>query len=68
MKVWDYNLPPNWRPVTDEAWIWYLERKINYEDWADLKKDTIQKYLPRLKLDLGKQLMLQNYFAVYGTN
>lgn len=66
MKVWDYNLPKNWRPPNDEAWIWYLERKINYDDWQGLKLDVIKKFWRKLHLDPGKKLMLKNYFDLYG--
>lgn len=68
MKLWDYQLPKKWRPKTNEAWIWYLERKINYDDWTSLTPRIIKKYFRRLKLDQGKRLMLKNYFAKYGAN
>ena len=67
MKNWDYNLPKNWQPTNAASWIWYLERKINYDDWRDLKPKIIKKYLGKLKLDAGKKIMLQNYFERYGT-
>ena len=66
MKLWDYKIPKNWQPPNDEAWIWYLERKINYGDWAGLKPAKIKKYWGKLKLDPGKKIMTQNYFDLYG--
>lgn len=66
MKTWDYNLPKRWRPTTPEAWVWYLERKINYDDWRGLTPDQIKRYWRRLKLDPGKKLMLKHYFDRYG--
>lgn len=68
MKVWDYNLPKNWKPKNETQWLWYLERKINYDDWKGLKKEIIKKYFPKLKkrLDPGKRIMLENFFKKYG--
>lgn len=66
MKLWDYKLPKNWKPKTDEAWIWYLERKINYGDFNGLKAAVVKKYFRKLRLDEGKRLMFENYFRRYG--
>lgn len=68
MKLWDYNLPKNWKPETEEQWLWYLERKINYDDWEGLKKKIIKKYFKKLKkrLDPGKRMMLEFFFKKYG--
>lgn len=65
--VWDYKLPKNWQPQTDEEWLWLLERKINYDDWRGLNVKIIKKYFPKLKkrIDLGKQMMLKDYFQKY---
>ncbi|MDI6883328.1 MAG: hypothetical protein QMC93_02540 [Patescibacteria group bacterium] len=67
MYNWDYDLPKNWRPKTKSQWLWYLERKINYDDWKGLKKEIIKKYFPQLKkrLDPGKRRMLEIYFKKY---
>ncbi len=61
MKLWDYNLAKDWKPKTEGQWLWYLERKINYDDWKGLKKEIIKKYFPKLKrrLDPGKRIMLE---------
>ena len=63
MYIWDYNLPKKWRPKIKRQWLWYLERKINYDDWKGLNKKIIKKYFPFLKkrLDPGKREMLKNY-------
>ena len=63
MYIWDYNLPKKWKPKTKRQWLWYLERKINYDDWKGLNKKIIKKYFPLLKkrLDPGKREMLKNY-------
>lgn len=68
MWNWDYDLPKKWQPKTDRQWLWYLERKINYDDWKGLKKGIIKKYFPQLKrrLDPGKRKMLETYFQKYG--
>ncbi|PIQ92572.1 MAG: hypothetical protein COV69_02340 [Parcubacteria group bacterium CG11_big_fil_rev_8_21_14_0_20_39_14] len=67
MYNWDYNLPRNWKPKTERQWLWYLERKINYDDWKGLKAEIIKKYFPKLKkrLDPGKRKMLETYLK-YG--
>ncbi|PIR72145.1 MAG: hypothetical protein COU42_02365 [Candidatus Nealsonbacteria bacterium CG10_big_fil_rev_8_21_14_0_10_36_24] len=64
MFNWDYNITKNWKPKTEGQWLWYLERKINYDDWKGLKKRIIKKYFPKLKkrLDPGKREMLKIYF------
>lgn len=64
MHNWDYNLAKNWKPKTERQWLWYLERKINYDDWKGLKKDTIKKCFQKLKkrLDPGKRKMLEAFF------
>lgn len=67
MKIWDYNIPKNWQPDTAAGWIWYLERKINYNDWKGLQPKIIKKYLGRLRLDPGKKLLLKAYFNHYVT-
>ncbi|MEK7673650.1 MAG: hypothetical protein AAB371_00435 [Patescibacteria group bacterium] len=66
MYNWDYKIKKNWKPKTDREWIWYLERKINYDDWKKLRPLIIAKYFNRLKLDPGKKLLLKTYFKIYG--
>ena len=68
MKIWDYNLPKNWRPKNERQWLWYLERKINYDDWKGLENKIVKKYFQKLKtrLDPGKRIMLELYFKKYG--
>lgn len=63
MWVWDYDLPKNWLPKTDQEWEWFLVRKINYDDFAGLEKEAIIKYFPKIKkmLDTGKRAMLENF-------
>lgn len=63
MHNWDYVIKEGWQPQTDEEWLWYLERKINYDDWEGLRKEWIQRYFDQLKhrLDPGKRLMLELY-------
>jgi len=65
--IWDYDLPRGWRPATEGQWLWYLERKINYDDWKGLKTEIIRKFFPKLKrrLDPGKREMLKHYLKRY---
>lgn len=65
MHVWDYNIPKNWKPKSEEAWIWYLERKINYGELRGLDPKTIKKYFTLLKLDEGKKQVIESYFERY---
>ena len=64
--IWDYQIPRNWKPRDEQGWLWYLTRKINYDDWAGLDPKIIRPYLKRLKIDTGKRLMLEAYFRRYG--
>jgi len=66
MWVWDYNLPKNWKPKTDEEWEWYLVRKINYSDYDGFKKDDVKKYFFKIRkyLDAYKRGMLSDYLGV----
>lgn len=63
MWNWDYNLPKNWKPTADFEWEWFLLRKINYGDFAGLRKKQLKKYFPKIKdkLDLGRRLMFENF-------
>lgn len=65
MQVWDYDIPENWQPATDQEWEWYLVRKINYDNFTGLKKDIIKKYFPAIKkqLDPGKRAMFEYFFS-----
>lgn len=63
--LWDYRLPKNWRPKTDAEWLWFLERKINYDDWKGLRIRDIRKYFTKLNLDPGRKLLLQTFFKYY---
>lgn len=67
MKIWDYKIPKKWKPETNEEWVWYLERKINYGDLKGLKPAIIKKFWRHLKIDPAKKIMLQNYFDIYGS-
>lgn len=64
MWLWDYDLPKKWQPKAPRQWEWFLVRKINYGDFKGLKKETVKKFLPRIKerLDPGKRVMLENFF------
>jgi hypothetical protein len=63
MRVWDYDLPKNWQPKTQQEWEWFLVRKINYDDFKGLQTETIRKYFPKIKsrLDPGKRAMFEDY-------
>ncbi|OGG02094.1 hypothetical protein A2W14_04240 [Candidatus Gottesmanbacteria bacterium RBG_16_37_8] len=66
MWNWDYDLPKDWQPTTDQEWIWYIERVINYgpKNQEKLSKTLIKKYFPRLRLDKERKEYIR--FLVYG--
>ena len=66
IKTWDYKIPKNWQPKTDYEWHWYLERKINYDDFRGLDMEKVRQMINDLKIDEGKKLMFQAYFKYYG--
>lgn len=63
MWVWDYNLPKNWHPKTNEEWEWFLVRKINYGDFTGIAKIAVIKYFPKVapRLDPGKRAMIESF-------
>lgn len=63
MWVWDYQIPKNWQPKTQQDWEWFLVRKINYGDFNGLKREVIKKYFAKIKdkLDPGKRAMLDSF-------
>ena len=65
LKNWDYQLPKNWTPKTDEEWRWYLERRINYDNLGGLEIQQVKRFLPHLKIDEGKRLLFEAYFKWY---
>lgn len=66
MKIWDYKIPKKWRPQNETEWIWFLERKINYDDWKGLDPKKVKKYFKKINIDPGKRLMIQCYFKRHG--
>lgn len=63
MWVWDYKINKDWKPKTDDAWQWFMVRKINYGDFTGITKVMLKKYFPKIKkwLDLGKKTMVENF-------
>lgn len=64
--AWDYDLPDDWQPKSDEDWVWFLVRKINYEDLDGLRKPIITKYFPDIArfLDPGKRALFAYYLGL----
>lgn len=62
---WDYDLPDDWQPRTDDEWAWYLVRKLNYNDLTGLNRDILTRYYGLLdnELDPGKRIMLEYYLT-----
>ena len=64
--TWDYNIPKDWQPTTDYEWRWFLERKINYDDFTGLDMAKVRELIDEIKIDEGKKLMIKAYFKYYG--
>lgn len=62
---WDYDLPDDWQPATDDEWAWYLVRKLNYEDLDGITPEILARYFPNLdkELDPGKRILLEYYLT-----
>lgn len=65
MRNWDYKLKEGWKPDTEDGWIWYLERMLNYGEFKGLNPKIVKKYFLKLKLDDGKRELLGAYFKRY---
>lgn len=65
MWNWDYDLPKDWSPKTDEEWEWFLVRKLNYGDLTGLRKAVIEQHFPKIKtqLDPGVRAMFEYYLS-----
>lgn len=66
LHTWDYDIPKNWQPTTDYEWHWFLERKINYDDFRGLNMEKVKQMIDDIKIDEGKKLMLKAYFKHNG--
>ena len=66
MLNWDYDLSKNWKPKTDEEWVWYIERVVNYgpRENDKLDRQMVKKYFPFLRLDQYKKEYLR--FLLWG--
>lgn len=66
--VWDYDLPDDWEPKTDDEWEWYLVRKLNYNDLTGVTNELLKRYFPALgkELDPGKRFLLRYYLTGKG--
>ena len=67
MLNWDYVLPKNWKPKTDEEWVWFLVRKINHNDLTGIPRKILAKFFPEIKkvLDPGKKVILEYFLNKY---
>lgn len=66
MFNWDYKLPKNWQPKTDEECIWYLNRTINYGlNNNRLNLNMVKKYFYQLNIEPNKKFFLQFLLKKY---
>jgi len=63
--IWEYNVS-NLDLSDLETLHWYLERKINFGDWAALNRRILKKQLPYLKIDKYLKEILSNFLKIYG--
>ncbi len=61
--AWDYDLPDDWEPKTDDEWAWYLVRKLNYNDLTGITPTLLARYYPKFtkELDPGKRTLIDYY-------
>lgn len=57
---WDYDLA-NSDLSNPQTKIWYLNRKLQFGDFSDLKRKDLEDYLPNLNIDPSLKELLQNY-------
>ncbi|MFH1427625.1 MAG: hypothetical protein ABIG60_03810 [Patescibacteria group bacterium] len=46
--------------------IWYLNRKLQFGDFSNIKKADLKKYLSKLNISPSLKRMLKNYLIKYG--
>jgi hypothetical protein len=64
-KLWDYTVNRNVKPADKAGQIWYLERKINYDDWRGLDLKAVRRHFRKMKIDPAKRVLLKTFFKYY---
>lgn len=62
--IWDYDVE-KLDLSKPEVLLWYLKRKIEYGDWEALDRETLKKYLPKLKINPYLKRILKNFSRKY---
>lgn len=60
--IWDYDVKTI-DLSNPRALLWYLNRKVEYGDWEALDKQTLKKYLSKLKIDPYLKRVLNVFVA-----
>jgi hypothetical protein len=58
--IWDYDIK-KMDFENPRVLIWYLERKITHGDWESLDRKTLNKYLPKLKINHHLKNILKSF-------
>lgn len=66
LGIWDYDIR-KLDLTRPDVLRWYLERKIEYNDWKAIEYTALKRYLPELAIDEDKKKFLTNfiYWTVY---
>lgn len=60
MHIWDYKLPKNWKPKTEQEQTWYLERLVNYGLGGDkLNRNQLKKYFNKIRMTDNTKAFLE---------
>lgn len=62
--IWDYDIK-KLDLSNPKVLKWYLQRKIEYGDWAALDKKTLKKYLPKLRINPYLKEILRKFLKQY---
>ena len=61
--IWDYDIK-NLDISKPDVLLWYIQRKIDCNDWKSIDKKTLKKVFKKLKLDpYVREILKQFLFA-----
>ena len=58
--IWDYDVK-NLDLSKPRVLLWYLQRKVEHGDWQSLNRQTLKKYLPKLKINPYLKQILRDF-------
>lgn len=63
--IWDYDVK-NLDLSKKDVLLWYLKRKIEHGDWEVLDRETLRKYLKKIKINPNLKKILNNFLKKSG--